>query len=168
MTAGGVATVVAGALFVWVVVVIVLRRSRQRVSVANGRIVSTDGVRQPNDIAVADIEAALSIPVNDDGLGQYKFGVFDYGGIIPLDTSMRLIRVIRHYAGSKLDLQPIFDGLQAPRKENYAGKTRRDLLREFPGALGFWQLRGQLFWALAILHRRRVGRVARAPGRHAP
>lgn len=154
MTAGGVAAVVASVLFVAaivvVIVVIILRLSRQRVSVSNGRVVSTDGIRQASDIAVIDVGAALSIPANDNGAGQYQFGVFDYGGIILLDRSLRLLRVIRHYAGSKLDLQPIFDGLQVPRKENYAGRTRKDLIREFPGALGFWQLRGQLFWAVAI------------------
>lgn len=153
MTAGGIASLVVGVLLATVIIVVIiitiLRLTRQRVSVANGRISSTDGVWRPSNIDVADVGAALFIPPKDGGQ-MNQFGVFDYGGIILLDRSLRLVRVVQHYAGSKLDLRPIFDELQVPRKEDYARKSRRDLLREFPGAAGFWQLRGQLFWGISI------------------
>jgi hypothetical protein len=138
-------------VIVGVLLVTYLRNHRQRVDYADGRLVSTDGVGPARGIPLDRIGTILYIPENDAGLGQYKMGVFDYGGLIILDKSGRLIKVIRHYAGSKFALEPLFDSLKAPTKVQFAGRSRKDLLAAYPKSIGFFRFRGQLFWAGVVV-----------------
>jgi hypothetical protein len=143
------------AFFVVVIVVVLIitfrRISTQRVSLHDGELLTVRPVTGIEEtLPTSDIGTVIYIPENYSS-GQSGVGVFDNGGIIILNTAGRIIRVIRHYTGSKMALSPIYDKIPAPAKFDYTGKTRRDLLRQFPHAAGFWQLRGSGFVVATIL-----------------
>ena len=136
--------VIIVAIAAWVSVT---RVSRQRVSMHDGQLITTAMGEREAGIPTSDIGVLLYVHENERGDARYKMGVFDYGGIIILNKAHRLIRVIQHYSGSTLALEPIYDQIPADQKIEFTGQ-RRDLVRMFPGSLGAFQLRGMLFWAL--------------------
>lgn len=135
-------------VIVAVLIVIVLRLRNQRVSMHDGQLVVSKMGERESAIPTTDIGTVLYVPENDGGDARYKMGVFDYGGLIILNNAGKLVRVIRHYAGSTLALRPIFEQIPAPSKIEFAGRQRRDLVKLYPHALGYFQLRGQMFWVV--------------------
>lgn len=146
----GIIVLFLAAVIIVVMVAIALRASRQRVSVRGGRLVTNAGIGAEQSIPAYDIGTVLFVRESETRDARYKFGVLDYGGLLFLDLGGRLVRIIRHFPGSDLPLRPIFDQVAARERVDFAGRTRADLVKGYPRALGFWQLRGQLFWAFTI------------------
>jgi hypothetical protein len=126
----------------------IARVSRQRVSMHDGKLITSVMGEREATIPTSDIGVVLFLKENLNIPAQSKMGVFGYGGIIILNKAHRLIRVIQHYAGSTLELGPIYDQLPADEKIDFTGKTRADLVKLYPKSLGFFQLRGTAFWGL--------------------
>ena len=153
----GIATLVTGiivlclaAASVIVMVVITIQARRQRVSVLGGQLIMNASNGAEQSIPVSGIGTVLFVHESETRYGWHKFGVFDFGALLFLDLGGRLVRIIRHFPGSDLPLRPIFDQVAAAERIDFAGHTRADLVKSYPRALGFWQLRGQLFWSFTI------------------